>query len=91
MSWTGIKVANVDGREGVIRRDIEGFAHRSLRIDVGDTGDATEWVQLNAVGADSGATGWRWLADSGEWYPLGDHNGDVRAQDAQRPVDSAGA
>lgn len=74
MSWVGIKVSHSDGRQGTIRRDIEGFAHRSLCIDVDGSAEVVDWVQLNADGPDTGATGWRWLADSGDWYPLGDHN-----------------
>lgn len=74
MSWVGIKVSHADGRQGTIRRDIAGFAHRSLRIDVDGIGEVVDWVQLNADGPDTGATGWQWLADSGQWYPLGDHN-----------------
>jgi len=72
MSWVGIQVRHSDGRVGQIRRDAEGFLHRSLRIDV--DGGGSEWVQLNVDGEDSGATGWEWKSRSSDWYALGDHN-----------------
>lgn len=72
MGWVGIQVRNADGRIGQIQRDVEGFMHRSLRIDVDES--ASEWVQLNVDGEDSGATGWEWKSEEGDWYALGDHN-----------------
>lgn len=74
MTWIGIKVQHADGRTGTIRRDIEGYAHRSLRLDMDDPDQAPEWVQLNVDGPDSGATGWSWQTGAGEWRILGDHN-----------------
>ncbi|MFY2597476.1 hypothetical protein ACOTHJ_15070 [Achromobacter xylosoxidans] len=75
MSWTGIKVRHADGRTGRIRSDYEGFLHRGLTIQIDDT-DATDSVQLNVDGPDTGSPGWEWYCEHGSsdpaWLPLGD-------------------
>lgn len=76
LGWTGKQVRNTDGRTGCIARAVTGFGHVSLFIE-GEDG-AKAYVQLNAFGADSGETGWAWLAEDyfegPAWLPLGDHH-----------------
>lgn len=78
MGWVGKRVKHVDGREGVIRSESPGFCHAMLFI-VDDDG-ATDMVQLNSNGPDTGSAGWSWCwraAADGEpekWGWLGDHN-----------------
>ena len=72
--WKGIKVQNLDGRQGEVSSEYEGFGHRVLTIAV--SGQADAYVQLNAWGSDSGEAGWSWLCEDFQggpsWLPLGD-------------------
>ncbi|MBA9859434.1 hypothetical protein [Ralstonia insidiosa] len=77
LGWKGKRVKHADGRSGVIRSESRGFCFVGLTIAI-DGSDATEWLQLNSNGQDTGALGWSWDAsfdDAPEnWLPLGDHN-----------------
>lgn len=72
-TWHGIKVQHIDGRQGFIGSDYEGFLHRSLRIDIEDGGEA--FIQLNSNGPDTGEAGWSWWCENvsggARWLPLG--------------------
>lgn len=75
--WKGNRVRDIDGRTGVICDEWAGFMHLAIQIRCAD--GATDIVQLNSNGADSGATGWQWLClnfnGGPHWLPLGDHSG----------------
>lgn len=77
LGWKGKRVKHEDGRTGKIGTESRGFCFVGLKIVI-DGSDATEWVQLNTNGPDTGAKGWLWDASTeGEpewWCPLGDHN-----------------
>lgn len=78
MGWRGKAVLHSDGRKGTITGEYVGHCHIGLTLTVTDTG-ATENIQLNSDGRDSGATDWLWRhTEEGVvpevWSLLGDHN-----------------
>lgn len=77
LGWRGKRLKHIDGRTGIILRENVGGWWCSLTIEV-DGQEATESIDLDGTGSDSGAVGWQWnRALPGEpdrWVLLGDHN-----------------
>lgn len=73
-SWTGASVRHTDGRVGTVSKEFLGFGFRALTLAI-EGSDATEHIQLNVDGLDSGASGWSWRASAEGarevWHPLG--------------------
>lgn len=74
-SWLGKAVRNLDGREGRVVDECEGYKTRLLVI--GLAGQVKAYVRLCADGPDQLETGWFWHCvdfDGGpRWLALGDH------------------
>lgn len=81
LGWTGTKVRNADGREGVISHELSGFLFRSLTLSMPD--GTEDQVQLSADGKDSGAADWEWYCENFDggprWLALGNQNKRIEA------------